>query len=257
MICLVRIGFAALVLLALSVDAFTLHHRTSMSVSTLSSSTTVLHETTSTTAATDISRRTFLSTVIAATAVSSSFAILPIQSAYAAADSKDALIADLQTSLTKIETIPSLVDSAEWDKIRTVLKTTPVVELWNLGESKNTLVKLAKETGEFDLMEMKDELAISLQMCDQYSYDNNFIYYQPGKYKKSLFFWVWMDGWMDGLTVYYTLLFCSYETQKSSDMHHLAIFHFIFVECTYASKQEMERSKRRNQWKWQTRLYHN
>ena len=252
MICLIRIGFAALVLAALSVDAFTLHRMSTISIS--SSSTTVLHETTSTTAATDISRRTFLSTVIAATAVSS-FAILPIQSAYAAADSKDALIADLQTSLTKIETIPSLVDSAEWDKIRTVLKTTPVVELWNLGESKNTLVKLAKETGEFDLMEMKDELAISLQMCDQYSYDNNFIYYQPGKYKKSLFLGV--GGWIDGLTVYYTLLFCSYETQKSSDMHHLAIFHFIFVECTYASKQEMERSKRRNQWKWQTRLYHN
>ena len=188
-----RIGFAALVLLAaLSVDAFTMD-RTSLSVSTSSSSTTVLHETTFTAAtdtsssATDTSRRTFLSTTIAATAVSSSFATLPIQSAYAAADSKDALIADLQTSLTKIETIPSLVDSAEWDKIRTVLKTTPVVELWNLGESKNTLVKLAKETGEFDLMEMKDELAISLQMTDQYSYDNNFIYYQPGKYKKSLF----------------------------------------------------------------------
>jgi len=30
---------------------------------------------------------------------------------------------------------------------------------------------------------MKDELAISLQMCDQYSYDNNFIYYQPGNGK--------------------------------------------------------------------------
>ena len=193
MICLIRIGFAALVLAALSVDAFTLHRMSTISIS--SSSTTVLHETTSTTAATDISRRTFLSTVIAATAVSSSFAILPIQSAYAAADSKDALIADLQTSLTKIETIPSLVDSAEWDKIRTVLKTTPVVELWNLGESKNTLVKLAKETGEFDLMEMKDELAISLQMCDQYSYDNNFIYYQPGKYKKSLFLGV--GGWIE------------------------------------------------------------
>ena len=42
---------------------------------------------------------------------------------------------------------------------------------------------MAKETGEFELMEMKDELAISLQMCDQYSYDNNFIYYQPGNGK--------------------------------------------------------------------------
>ena len=67
--------------------------------------------------------------------------------------------------------------------MRTVLKTPPVNQLWNLGESQNTLVKLAKETGNFDLMEVKDELAISLQMTDQYSYDNVFIYYQPGKLK--------------------------------------------------------------------------
>jgi len=58
-----------------------------------------------------------------------------------------------------------------------------VNQLWNLGESQNTLVKFAKETGEFELVEMKDELAISLQMTDQYSYDNVFIYYQPGNGK--------------------------------------------------------------------------
>ena len=44
--------------------------------------------------------------------------------------------------------------------------------MWNLGESQNTLVRLAKETGNFELLEMKDELAISLQMTDQYVYDN-------------------------------------------------------------------------------------
>ena len=32
-------------------------------------------------------------------------------------------------------------------------------------------------------MEIKDELAVSLQMTDQYSYDNVFIYYQPGNGK--------------------------------------------------------------------------
>lgn len=42
-------------------------------------------------------------------------------------------------------------------------------------------MKLVKENGNFDLLEMKDELAISLQMTDQYSYDNVFIYYQPGE----------------------------------------------------------------------------
>lgn len=33
-----------------------------------------------------------------------------------------------------------------------------------------------------ELLELKDELAISLQMTDQYSYDNVFIYYQPGEF---------------------------------------------------------------------------
>ena len=65
--------------------------------------------------------------------------------------------------------------------MRTVLKTPPVNQLWNLGDAQNTLSRLARETGEYDIMEMKDELAISLQMTDQYSYDNNFIYYQPGE----------------------------------------------------------------------------
>lgn len=49
-------------------------------------------------------------------------------------------------------------------------------------QSQNTLVKLAKETGDFELIELKDKLAISLQMCDQYTYDNAFVYFQPGEY---------------------------------------------------------------------------
>jgi hypothetical protein len=50
------------------------------------------------------------------------------------------------------------------------------------GDAQNTLSKLAMETGEMGLLEIRDELAISLQMTDQYSYDNNFIYYQPGEF---------------------------------------------------------------------------
>eukprot|EP00584_Thalassiosira_punctigera_P006270 CAMPEP_0172528464 /NCGR_PEP_ID=MMETSP1067-20121228/2857_1 /TAXON_ID=265564 ORGANISM="Thalassiosira punctigera, Strain Tpunct2005C2" /NCGR_SAMPLE_ID=MMETSP1067 /ASSEMBLY_ACC=CAM_ASM_000444 /LENGTH=208 /DNA_ID=CAMNT_0013312375 /DNA_START=16 /DNA_END=642 /DNA_ORIENTATION=- len=139
---------------------------------------TVLHATTQ-----DPSRRAFLANNFAAAAASVTVSsLLPIEPV-SAADDKESLIADLTDSLAKIQTIPPLVESAEWDKIRTILKTPPVNELWNLGESKNTLVKLAKETGEFELVEMKDELAISLQMTDQYSYDNNFIYYQPGNGK--------------------------------------------------------------------------
>mmetsp|Transcript_18614 Transcript_18614/g.27836 ORF Transcript_18614/g.27836 Transcript_18614/m.27836 type:complete len:220 (-) Transcript_18614:244-903(-) len=127
------------------------------------------------------SRRSVLSKIIAA--ASSTTLFLPLQSAHAASPTTTPYITDLQTSLTKISEIPPLLQNAEWDRVRTILKTPPVNSLWNLGESSNTIVKLAKETGEFDLLELKDELAISLQMTDQYSYDNVFIYYQPGNGK--------------------------------------------------------------------------
>jgi hypothetical protein len=42
---------------------------------------------------------------------------------------------------------------------------------------------LAKETGNIDLFELKDELAYNLQMCDQLTYDNAFVYFQPGNGK--------------------------------------------------------------------------
>jgi hypothetical protein len=126
------------------------------------------------------SRRSFLSKFIT-TSSSATLLITSPTTAHASSSTKEELLTDLTTSLTKISSIPPLLESAEWDKVRTILKTPPVNQLWNLGESQNTLVKLAKETGNFDLMEVKDELAISLQMTDQYSYDNVFIYYQPGK----------------------------------------------------------------------------
>jgi hypothetical protein len=42
---------------------------------------------------------------------------------------------------------------------------------------------LAKETGNIDLFELKDELAYNLQICDQLTYDNAFVYFQPGNGK--------------------------------------------------------------------------
>merc|ERR1712071_418581 len=74
-------------------------------------------------------------------------------------------------------------EKEDWDAVRTILKTPPVNSLWNLGETKNTLLLLAKETGNFDLIEVKDDLAGSLQMCDHFTYDNVFIYFQPGNGK--------------------------------------------------------------------------
>ncbi|KAL7458834.1 hypothetical protein ACHAWC_010667 [Mediolabrus comicus] len=130
------------------------------------------------------SRRSFLSKIITSSSSATLLITsLPTTAHASSSSSKEELLTDLTTSLTKISSIPPLLESAEWDKVRTILKTPPVNQLWNLGESQNTLVKLAKETGNFDLMEVKDELAISLQMTDQYSYDNVFIYYQPGNGK--------------------------------------------------------------------------
>ena len=125
-------------------------------------------------------RRGFLASSLAGGAAAATAALgLPLPPALAA-DSKEEMVSQLTDSLERLRPIPSLLAQAEWEKTRNILKTPPVNELWNLGDSKNTLVRLAKETGDFELLEMKDELAISLQMCDQYAYDNVFVYFQPG-----------------------------------------------------------------------------
>jgi hypothetical protein len=131
------------------------------------------------------SRRSIFSTSLLLASITTILTSSSPLLAFAAAETTntDSLIADLNTSLERISTIPPLLEAAQWDKVRTILKTPPVVDLWNLGDSKNTLAKIALSTGNMEIMEYKDELSISLQMTDQYSYDNNFIYYQPGNGK--------------------------------------------------------------------------
>lgn len=90
---------------------------------------------------------------------------------------------ELALSKSKLKEIPDLLQAQEWEKVRTVLKTPPVNKLWNLGDSQNIVLKLAKETGDVELFELKDELAYNLQMCDQLTYDNVFVYFQPGSGK--------------------------------------------------------------------------
>lgn len=98
--------------------------------------------------------------------------------------SPESLIADLELSLDKLKPIPSLLEKQEWDAVRSILKTPPVNQLWNLGDAKNTILQLAKATDEYELIDIKDELSLSLQMCDQLTYDNVFVYYQPGTYSE-------------------------------------------------------------------------
>ena len=100
-----------------------------------------------------------------------------------AASSTDALIEEIESSQVKLKEIPQLLQEQEWDKVRTILKTPPVNKLWNLGDSQNVILKLAKETGNVEWFELKDDLAYNLQICDQLTYDNVFVYFQPGNGK--------------------------------------------------------------------------
>jgi len=131
----------------------------------------------------DSNRRAFLNNSLLRTGIMGSTFSKSSFAGAATGPGKVALISDLQVSRTKLEKVPSLLENGEWDAVRTILKTPPLNKLWNLGESQNTLVQLAKETGEFELLELKDELAISLQICDQLTYDNAFVYFQPGNGK--------------------------------------------------------------------------
>lgn len=92
-------------------------------------------------------------------------------------------VTELESSLTKLQPIPNLLQEEKWDEVRTILKTPPVNKLWNLGESQNPVGKLAKETGNVELFEVKDELAYNLQMTDELTYNNVFVYFQPGNGK--------------------------------------------------------------------------
>jgi hypothetical protein len=52
-----------------------------------------------------------------------------------------------------------------------------------LGDSQNIVLQLAKDTGNVEWFEVKEDLAYNLQMCDQLTYNNVFVYFQPGNGK--------------------------------------------------------------------------
>ena len=128
-----------------------------------------------------VSRRDALRSAVAG--IGGSALLLNNISAAQAADSAASLISELESSKEKLATVPDLLQAQKWDEARTVLKTPPVNYLWNMGDKSNTLMKLAKETDNFELIELKDELSLSIQMCDQFTYDNVFVYFQPGNGK--------------------------------------------------------------------------
>ncbi|KAJ1459966.1 hypothetical protein M885DRAFT_613069, partial [Pelagophyceae sp. CCMP2097] len=82
-----------------------------------------------------------------------------------------------------LDAVPPLLEAQEWDKARSVLKASPVAELWNLGNAKNYVRTAFLDAGDADLIELAEDLSSALQLTDQYAYDNNFIYFQPGNGK--------------------------------------------------------------------------
>ena len=109
-------------------------------------------------------------------------------------------MADLKAVRTALEPLPALLDEEKWDAVRSVLKVPPVGNLWNLGDSKNQIRKLAELRDDVELFEvccllcpavrypwllisftymlnsrrqLADDVAGALQLADQFTYDNN------------------------------------------------------------------------------------
>ncbi|KAL3943710.1 MAG: hypothetical protein SGBAC_002217 [Bacillariaceae sp.] len=127
------------------------------------------------------SRRHWFQQAIAATSTLATVAAISPLPALAA--SASSLKEELKTCQSKLVDIPALLEQQEWEKVRQILKTPPVNKLWNLSDSQNVVLQLAKETGDVELFEVKDDLSLALQMTDQLTYDNVFVYFQPGNGK--------------------------------------------------------------------------
>ena len=132
---------------------------------------------------TTTSRRNFVFATATALVPAAGMMLMSPSAALAAAGETKVLLEQLELSRQKIDAIPSLLQKEEWEAVRQILKTPPVNFLWNMGDSKNPVLQLAKATDEFELIDLKDELSLSLQICDQLTYDNVFVYYQPGNGK--------------------------------------------------------------------------
>lgn len=122
-----------------------------------------------------MSRRTMLVAPLAPS-------LLVCRAASAAAPTEASLVAELRKIAQALEPLPGMLDEEKWDAVRTVLKAPPVGYLWQI-ESKNTIRKLGDMRGDVDMLEAADDVAGALQLCDQFTYDNNFIYFQPGSGK--------------------------------------------------------------------------
>lgn len=87
-----------------------------------------------------------------------------------AADDKQALLAELKDAAERLKPLSAMLDAENWDGVRTVLKSPPVGNLWNLGTSRNTIRKLAAaRDNDIELVEYVDTVSGALQLADQFT----------------------------------------------------------------------------------------
>ena len=74
---------------------------------------------------------------------------------------------DAEKVLEALTPLTGYVDDGKWDAVRTVLATSPIVELWKTGNSKNWIRAAALSAGDPELIELSEDLSSALQLTDQ------------------------------------------------------------------------------------------
>ena len=74
---------------------------------------------------------------------------------------------DAEKVLEALQPLSGFVDDGRWDAVRTVLATSPIVELWKTGNSKNWIRATALDAGDPELIELSEDLSSALQLTDQ------------------------------------------------------------------------------------------
>ena len=72
---------------------------------------------------------------------------------------------DSKRSKGKLSSIPDLLEVQEWDKVRSILKPSPVNKLWKLGDSLNLILNQVKSPSDGDGLE--DQEKFWLTICNR------------------------------------------------------------------------------------------
>jgi len=100
--------------------------------------------------------------------------------ALAAEKSLTDLKAAVQKARAQLEPIPGIIEKQEWDKVRAILITPPLSDLWTTTKKgSNILMDVAEAVGsaggdEFNVLELREEAQSHLRYLDMAVYNNIF-----------------------------------------------------------------------------------